>query len=56
MTSRPSSSWSASQSQPARSRPSALVLHSRSIQARPETSSDSAPTRTVPRAGMRVKE
>ncbi len=56
MTSRPSSSWRANQSHPASSGPSALVLHSRSIHARPDTGSDSPPVRTVPRALMRVSE
>ncbi len=37
MSSRPSSSWSANQSQPTWSGPSALVLHSRSIHAEPST-------------------
>src|SRR4029453_14804773 len=39
-----------SQSQPTSSGPSALVLHSRSIHASPDTESGSPPTRTVPSA------
>ena len=57
MSSRPSSSWSANQSQPTWSGPSALVLHSRSIQGEP-LDRKRAPTGVSPRRrpGIRVSE
>ena len=56
MSSRPSSSWSANQSQPTWSGASALVLHSRSIHARPSTANARPPARTSPATGIRVSE